>query len=167
MGENHQGCDQPRQGAPGQHQEEHPRSSSSDEHPEVDFILDGLEQLQNSLQSDVAGGKRPSGQCNVALIQLGPDVSEVFSIPRISQTAKAVGLTPGKTYDIANGFDLTQSEVRKRVLSKLRDSGPKLVVISPPCDQYSSLCNLAGYRGSSEWARKLMKAKVEVRHAGC
>ena len=55
--------------------------------------------------------------------------------------------------------------VRAQVLDELRVAKPKLVIVCPPCDQYSSLCDMSGYRGSANWVRKMLKARVMLRFA--
>ena len=110
-------------------------------------------------------------QCHVMYIGLddpisgSPDVAEVFSPPRISKVAEAVGLKSGKAYDLTTGFDFQRPEVRKRVLTEIREQKPDLVVICPPCDKFSSLCNLNGYRGSNSWIKGILKAWVLLRFA--
>ena len=149
-------CVGPRSRTPGQHQAQHPRSEEGDECAEVKIFLEGLESLE--AKSLEAKGHK----WDVAMIQLGPDVPEVFFVPRISQTAKGGGLTPGKTYDLANGYDMTKAEVRKRVLAELKEAKPKLAMLCPPCDRHvwvSRECDLGSEGPSSE-------GHVEVRHAG-
>ena len=124
-----------------------------------------LENVKERVRNNLQERGSMASSCDVALVQLGPDVAAVLSLPRISRTAGKVGLQSGRTYDIANGYDLTKAEVRKRVLGELAHAKPKMVVISPLCDQYSSLCNLAGYRGSAERVRKMLQAKIILRFA--
>ena len=154
VGRHHERCSPSRADSAGQCSQGHPRGAKGDECPQLEELMCSLQSLESRLTS-----------CDVAMVQMGVDISEVFSVPRISQTAKAVGLNPGKCYDIANGFDLSRPQVRKQVLEELSIARPKLVVICPPCDQYSSLCDMSGYKGSAAWVRKMLKAKVLLRFA--
>ena len=44
----------------------------------------------------------------------GVDVSEVCSVPRICKEADVAGLRCGPTYDIVNGWDLSDPQVQKK-----------------------------------------------------
>ena len=96
---------------------------------------------------------------------MGADLSEIFSISRISQITKMVGLIPGKCYDIANGFDLLNPQVRNQVFEELCIAKPKLVVVCLSCDQCSSICDMIGFKGSVARVRKILKTKILLRFA--
>ena len=74
------------------------------------------------------------------MVQLRVDTSAVFSVTRISQTGKAGWLTPGKCYDIANGFDLSSAKVRAQVLEESQIAKPKLVVVCLPLVTSTLVC---------------------------
>ena len=55
------------------------------------------------------------------------EVAEIFSVPRVSQAAAAMGLKCGPSYDIVTGVDLRDKKERDRVREELRVRKPKLL----------------------------------------
>ena len=71
------------------------------------------------------------------------EVSEVYSPPRIVQTAKRSGLRVGGSYDIKTGYDLKEEEdYLRRMWDGLVRDDPELVCTCPPCTPFSMLQEL-------------------------
>ena len=87
--------------------------------------------------------------------EVGADVSEVYSQPRIAQEAalKTFGgtiLRPGWSLDLTmddpltgQPWDLGKREVRARVRKLVAESKPFMLIGSPPCTMFSTLQNLS------------------------
>ena len=129
------------------------REARSEVEGNIKDLQRSLEQLEHKMR-----------HCDVMHVQLG-EVSEVFSPPRVTKTAESVGVSCGQTYDLTNGYDFTKAEVRKTVLEELKMARPSLIMLSPPCDQFSLLGALRGYRGSAGWIQKIYQARVLLRFA--
>ena len=95
----------------------------------------------------------------------GVDVAEVFSVPRICKEAAKAGMNCGPAYDVANGWDLTDSETQKRVMRDLKVLKPKLAVACPPCGMLTVMQNMNPNPGSNKWMREQAKAKIMLRFA--
>ena len=88
------------------------------------------------------------------------EISELFSVPRVTEVASCFGLKKGPSYDIRTGHDLREKELQDRVRSEIKLRKPKLVVICPPCGPYSSLQNLNPRKNSKEWLKMLSDARI-------
>ena len=93
------------------------------------------------------------------------EVAEIFSVPRVSQAAAAVGLKCGPSYDILTGVDLRDKKERDRVREELRVRKPKLLVVCPPCGPFSPLQNLRKHWDTKEWLKQLYEGKIFLRYA--
>ena len=107
---------------------------------------------------------------------VGPDVAEIYSVPRIAQEAAVrmygnIELRPGWSLDLTRedpltglAWDLGKHEVRERVRKLVRDTKPFMVVGSPPCTMFCALQNLQkGKRDEQEFQKRLENAKRHVR----
>ena len=74
--------------------------------------------------------------------EVSVDVSELFSVPRITTEAWRFGLRPGWAVDLRTGSDLSQPSVKKEVVDQIDRDKPWLTVTSPPCTEHSSLQRL-------------------------
>ena len=84
----------------------------------------------------------------------GEMVSEVFSPPRVVEQAARHGLTPGKSYDLVTGWDLSDPVQVKAMWKQLHEDRPLLIVLSPPCAAFSPL---------QEWNFPRMSVRNAVR----
>ena len=48
----------------------------------------------------------------------GVDITEVFSPERVTLVCHKYRLTPGESFDLRNGYDLSDKEVQKEVIHK-------------------------------------------------
>ena len=69
-------------------------------------------------------------------------VSEVYSEPRVSNTAAKLGLGQGTSFDIKTGYDFRVPADRNRCFRKIVQEDPELLVVCPPCGPFSCLQNL-------------------------
>ena len=80
-------------------------------------------------------------------------VAELFSPPRFAAAAKKAGLE-GKSYDIKQGYDLTDPQVQKLVDEELDALQPDLLTICPPSTHWGGWDHLNRmYRTPLENAR--------------
>jgi hypothetical protein len=106
----------------------------------------------------------------------GPDVSEIFSQPRICQevsgrTFNGETLRPGwsldlTTLDPATGerWDLSRPEVQSRVKRLIRTTQPLFVVGSSPCTPFSPLQEISrAKRDADVMAEELRRGKAHIR----
>ena len=71
-----------------------------------------------------------------------PDIAEVFSRPRVSVQAEKFGLKAGIAMDLRTGWDFMKNGDRKRAMQWIRQNKPLVVVLSPPCTEFSQIQNL-------------------------
>ena len=100
--------------------------------------------------------------------KVGPDVSEIFSQPRVAQEAvigsyDGVRLSPGWSLDLTRNdpltgepWDLSKRKVRERVRDLIRTTQPSLIIGSPPCTMFTMLQNL-----SEKWRREDTNKQAE------
>ena len=106
----------------------------------------------------------------------GPDVTEIFSQPRICQEASGrdfhgVTLRPGWSLDLTmedpmtgERWDLSKPEVRNRVRNLVRTTKPYFIIGSPPCTAFSPLQEISrAKRDPSAMRRQLREAKSHIR----
>ncbi len=93
------------------------------------------------------------------------DVMEIFSVPRVTTTAKAAGLRAGVALDIEvlneNGekWDLTRKRMQDEAMNIIDETMPNLVVGSPPCSMFSQIQNINKGKTSTEaWESKMKYA---------
>ena len=68
-------------------------------------------------------------------------VAEMYSPPRLTADAPAMGLTGGFAMDLETGWELSDHDQWARAKEELEEQRPKLLVGSPPCDPWSALQN--------------------------
>ena len=83
------------------------------------------------------------------------DISEIYSMPRVTTIASQRGLKPGFSMDIRNGWNFNDPKHRAKAIEKLESEKPVLLVGSPPCTMFSTITRL--------W--NLKKMTPEVRSA--
>ena len=81
-------------------------------------------------------------------------VSEVFSLPRVVPVAEKKGLGPGRSYDQLNGWNFLLANHRKQCLQEIADQKPLMVIVSPPCVEYSVMQNCSRDKRDPEVQRR-------------
>ena len=87
------------------------------------------------------------------------EVSDVYSVPRVTEVAKRMRLKAGRALDTCsndeggNPWDFTKPEMRNKAARKVIEEEPFVFIGSPPCTDWSSLMN-------SDWS-KMDPATVE------
>ena len=69
-------------------------------------------------------------------------ISEVFSPPRISESAAQKRLKVGRCYNLQTGFDLLNHSQKRQIWDELEEDDPELVTCSPPCTPFSPIQGL-------------------------
>ena len=69
----------------------------------------------------------------------GPDICEVFSIPRVTQEGGRYELRAGDCFDLQLGDDLLDTQTRNRVYRTIADTKPLICVVCPPCTFFSTI----------------------------
>ena len=64
------------------------------------------------------------------------DVVEVYSPPRVCQSAAARGLKAELSFDLTTSYDLNQQRNKDYIRKLLAERKPKLLVASPPCTKF-------------------------------
>ena len=93
------------------------------------------------LHSCVANGKmyNDDEMRVVACMLSGVDITEVFSPIRVNKVCKKFGLIPGDSFDLRDGYDLSDDRTQAYVVRRVREANPKLLIGSPPCTMFSRL----------------------------
>lgn len=91
------------------------------------------------------------------------DVMEIYSEPRVTVEARKFGLAVGPAIDIKTGWDLTKAGERKRCMTWIRRSKPRVVILSPPCGSFSKLQNMNPWSAKRE--RDLWRGVVMLKFA--
>ena len=82
------------------------------------------------------------------------DVAEVFSMPRVVPEAAKRGLKGTKSYDFGAGWNFLNASHRKQCIEEIKQSSPRVLLVSPPCAMYSAWQRLNAVRcGGSERRR--------------
>ena len=78
----------------------------------------------------------------IASVIRGADVTEIYSPVRVNQIAAKLGLVPGYSLDLTNGWDFTSEADRKRAWKCIKETKPYMLIGSPPCTMFSMLQEL-------------------------
>ena len=135
----------------------HEGSNEEDYQYEIGMLGDGAGQAKNirSIFSFRGGYK--------------PDITEVYSPPRIGPEVEKIGLMKGDSFDLTvkrtdgHPWDFEKRLHRMEAMRKIIKDEPYFVIGSPPCTIWSILQN--GNRGrysEEEWAAKLRAGKVHI-----
>ena len=98
-----------------------------------------------------------------------PDISEVYSPPRITKEADKRGLKGGFALDLTvrrkdgKMWDFSKRIMRDEATKMVLEQQPFMLISSPPCTMFSILQN--GNRGrftKAHWEEKLANAKVHI-----
>ena len=86
-------------------------------------------------------------------------IAEIYSVPRIGNSAEEHQLKQGWALDKLTGWDFTSAKARKEARQLLEQTKPKLLVGSPCCTLFSSLMNLGrGKMDPEEYQKKHSEA---------
>jgi len=102
----------------------------------------------------------------IAHILAGHDITEVYSPPRVTAACEKVGLVPGGALDITTtdkdgrAWDFNQPEMRRRVVKKVLEEDPLLIIGSPMCTAFSTLQQLNKHK--IDLPSKVREARVHL-----
>ena len=133
----------------------------------MDVFPDRSEQM---FYSCVANGKLYNDQDMSVLsaVLRGVDVTEVFSPERVTRLCHKYGLVAGDSFDLRDGFDLSDERTQARVIQRINTTKPGLVIGSPPCTWFSGLMVLNIAINGPEWKIKYDREKEKaVKHIKC
>ena len=117
-----------------------------------------LRQLSSQVRKFAGDGSEKSPNPRDRLM-----VAEVFSPPRFTPVVQDHGFR-GRSYDIKNGFDFTQSSVRQQVREELQRDPPELLILCPPCTDEGGWFNLnSKTMDSSEYLRRRTQSRLFIR----
>lgn len=98
-----------------------------------------------------------------------PDVTEVYSPPRIVTEAEHIGLRGGDSFDLTvkredgSPWDFAKRFQRKEAMKKTIKDEPYFVIGSPPCTRWSILeKGIKSKYTKEEWDAKLRAGKVHI-----
>ena len=94
----------------------------------------------------------------------GMDVTEVYSPERVTRACLKMGLWPGSSMDLTNGWDFSKSEDRLRAWRQIKSENPYLLIGSPPCTMFSVLqaANCGKMRDCPVWMARFRKRLTEA-----
>lgn len=70
------------------------------------------------------------------------DVTELYSPERVTLMAPTYGLEPASAFDLTIGWDLSQSEVRKKCWRQMKRENPRVIIGSVMCTNWSQLMRI-------------------------
>ena len=116
-----------------------------------------LDDGRQQLYSCVANGKlyRESEIEILAAVLKGTDITEVYSPERVTKLFREYGLTPGDSFDLRDGYDLSDERTQALVISRIKKSQPSMVVGSPPCTMFSRLQQLNLHVHGDSWKAQI------------
>ncbi len=113
--------------------------------------LSDLKRCGNSLTALALREKRASSQI---------DFAELFSPPRVSPKAKALGLrVPDQVFDLEAGWDVRKVDHRRDFRKFQKECRPRFLTLSPECKAYSQLMNI-------NWERMDPQRRAEIEREG-
>ena len=128
------------------------KAQSSDSIP-VHYVRQLESQVRRTLTED-ASTVRPRSKLLVA---------EVFSPPRFSPVVESLGHR-AKSFDLKNGYDFRDAQVRSQVRQELQEDRPELLVLSPPCTDEGGWFNLNSCTMSpTEYLRRKYQSRLYIK----
>ena len=101
----------------------------------------------------------------LASMLCGVDITEIYSPMRVNAVCSKYGLIPGDSFDLRNGYDLSDEKVQAQVIRRIRDTEPRLIIGSPPCTLFSRLQALNIAVHGPEWEKTfLVEREKAVKH---
>ena len=116
-------------------------SGSGGPGPTEDAQMDDINaMIKEAFDGDVAD--EDSKAIAIDLLEMNAiHVAEMYSPPRLTAEAPAMGLTGGFAMDLETGWDLSDHDQWARAKEELEEQRPKLLVGSPRCDPWPALQN--------------------------
>ena len=142
--------------------EDHAREQGGGEEMDVEVpeIAPGGEEMQAEDSDDnteyIWGPEAPDTETGMLL---AVDVSEVYSPERVALEAAKLGLEPGQSMDLQNGWDFNKAADRKRAEEHQDKDDPLVLIGSPMCTMFSKLQFLSPWND-----KKQVKYENAVEH---
>ena len=130
-------------------------------------IDERTDSIGGQLHSCVANGKLycESDMAILASVLKGVDITEVYSPERVTRLCTRYGLIAGDSFDLRDGWDLSDEVTQSRVIQRIKSTRPSLVVGSPPCTWLSTLQQLNLHVLGPSWREKYDREKAKaVKH---
>ena len=90
----------------------------------------------------------------LALVLKGVDITEIYSPERVTKLCRKYNLIAEDSFDFRTGYDLSDPATQARVIHRIQQSQPTLVIGSPPCTLFSRLQKLNLHVHGQAWADK-------------
>ena len=74
-------------------------------------------------------------------------LAEVMSPPRVVPIGVERGCRDGGSFDLDTGWDLLDDDQQNRCIERMGNENVDVVVVTPPCDQFSKLQDLSKGNG--------------------
>ena len=84
----------------------------------------------------------------------GIDITQTYSPERVTKLCRKYGLITGDSFDLRDGYDLSDPATQLTVVEKIQKTKPTLVIGSPPCTLFSRLQKLNLHVNDERWAQK-------------
>ena len=94
--------------------------------------------------SEVVGPHAASKTVNATSGLLSKDVKEVYAPKRVADLCGKIGLSPGCSLDLTNGFDFDKASDRARAMKLHAGTQPELVTLSPRALNFRDCRRLTG-----------------------
>ena len=121
---------------------------------------------QHQQDAKRAKGNEPDEEMSIlSAVLRGADITEVLSPQRVATVCSKYNLTPGDSFDLRDGYDLSDERTQALVISRIKKSQPSMVIGSPPCTMFSRLQQLNLHVHGDSWKAKFEKEKQKaVKH---
>ena len=128
--------------------------------PNAMNLLEDIKALEASLSKERLEHNRKI----LIMVACGSDVTEMCSPPRVTETAKEMGLIPGSSLDLKTGWEFSKQVDRRRAIDLIKKEQP-YIIGSPPCTLFSLLQGLNQYKNGEAWNEQFQQRKEEaIRH---
>ena len=96
----------------------------------------------------------------------GVDITKVYSPVRVVAVAAQSGLTPGRPFDLTNGWDFNEDYHRTSAWKSIKEQDPYCINVSPPCTMSSMLQGLTKSVKNHDpaWCKRHKEVGQATRH---
>ena len=98
----------------------------------------------------------------LASVLKGVDITEIYSRERVTRLCNKYGLVAGDSFDLRDGYDLSDPKVQAKVVSRILSTKPTLFIGSPSCTCFSRVQALNIHTQGLAWAEKFAEDKAKA-----
>ena len=96
------------------------------------------------------------------MVLKGADITEVFSPERVTNICSKYGLVAGDSFDLRDGYDLSDEKTQAMVVKRIMSTGPTLDIGSLPCTALSRIQQLNLHIQGDAWRQRFEEDKAKA-----